>query len=108
MARVTPPLPLPVNRALRQMGADVRAARSRRRLPMAVVAERALITRPTLMKVERGDPGVSIGIYATVLFVLGLLDRLAAVAAPAADEVGLSLEHERLPRRIRTPSTMGQ
>lgn len=68
---------------------------------MAVVAERALITRSTLHKVERGDPGVSLGIYATVLFVLGLIERLADVAASSGDTVGLALEEERLPKRIR-------
>jgi len=36
------------------------------------MAARAFITRTTLLKVERGDPGVSLGTYATVLFILGL------------------------------------
>lgn len=69
---------------------------------MAVVAERALITRATLHKVERGDSAVSLGIYATVLFVLGLIDRLTDVAGASGDAVGVALEAERLPQRIRT------
>ncbi len=105
MPRTASPPPIPVRRTLRQLGADIRAARARRRLPMAVVAERALTTRPTLMKVERGDPTVSIGTWATVLFVLGLLDRLATVAGPAGDEVGLALDEARQPRRIRMPAS---
>lgn len=104
MPRTSPPPPTPVRRALRQLGADIRAARTRRRLPMAVVAERALTTRPTLMKVERGDPAVSIGIYAAVLFVLGLVDSLALVASPARDDIGLGLDEARHPRRVRLPS----
>ena len=68
------------------------------------MAERALISRMTLNKVEKGDPGVSLGIYATVLFVLGMTDRLAELADPRHDEVGLSLEEERLPQRIRIRS----
>ena len=103
MARVSPPLPSPVVRALRKLGGDIRDARRRRRLPMEAVAERALITRVTLTKVERGDPGVSLGIYATVLFVLGLVDRLAQVADPGQDSVGLTLGGEQLPERIRLP-----
>jgi hypothetical protein len=99
--RTAPPLPLPVRRALQKLGADIRDARRRRRLPTAVLAERALITRATLHKVERGDPGVSLGIYATVLFVLGLLDGLADIAAARGDAVGLELEEARLPQRIR-------
>lgn len=64
------------------------------------MAERALITRPTLAKVERGDPAVSLGIYAAVLFVLGLADRLGELADARADTVGLALEEERLPQRV--------
>ena len=52
-------------------------------------------------QVEKGDPGVSLGTYATVLFALGLAERLADVADPRHDAVGLELEEERLPKRIR-------
>jgi hypothetical protein len=55
----------------------------------------------TLRKVERGDPGVSLGIYATVMFVLGLAPRIADLADSRADDVGLQLEEERLPKRVR-------
>jgi len=55
----------------------------------------------TLNKVEKGDPGVSLGIYATVLFVLGLSDRLGDLADIRSDTVGLELEEEHLPQRIR-------
>jgi len=65
------------------------------------MAERASISRTTLRKVEQGNPGVSIGIYATVLFVLGLHHRLADLADVRTDQVGLELEEERLPQRIR-------
>ena len=94
-------LPIPVRRALRKLGTDIRDARRRRRIPTAVMSERALISRMTLNKVEKGNPGVSLGIYATVLFVLGMTDRLAELADARHDAVGLSLEEERLPQRIR-------
>ena len=73
-------LPLPVRRLLRKLGSDIRDARLRRRIRAATMAERALISRTTLGKVERGDPGVSMGNYATVLFVLGMEDGLAELA----------------------------
>ena len=63
-------LPIPVKRALRKLGGDIRDARRRRRIPTQVMAERAGISRTTLLKVERGVPGVSFGTLATVLFVL--------------------------------------
>jgi transcriptional regulator with XRE-family HTH domain len=94
-------IPLPVRRALRKLGQDIRSARLRRRLPAAVVAERASISRTTLFKLEKGEPGVSIGNVATVLFVLGLGDRLGELADIKHDERGLALDEERLPQRIR-------
>ena len=94
-------LPIPVTRALRKLGHDIKDARRRRRLPMAIVIERASISEPTLIRIERGDPKVGIGNYATVLFVLGLADRLADLVDPKNDPVGLRLEEENLPKRIR-------
>lgn len=93
--------PIPVRRALRKLGHDIRDARRRRRIPVAIMAERASISRMTLNKVEKGEPGVSMGSYATVLFVLGMADRLADLADPKNDGVGLTLEEEHLPQRIR-------
>lgn len=42
--------PAAVRRILRKLGADIRDARRRRRLPMAVVADRAFTSRSTLQK----------------------------------------------------------
>src|SRR5882672_633421 len=93
--------PIPVTRTLRKLGRDIRDARRRRRIPVAILAQRASISRTTLNKVEKGDPGVSLGAYATVLFALGMAGRLADVADPRHDTVGLELEEENLPERIR-------
>jgi transcriptional regulator with XRE-family HTH domain len=100
-ARPSSAVPIPVARALRKLGHDIRDARRRRRIPVAVMAERASISRMTLNKVEKGDAGVAFGTYATVLFVLGMAGRLSDVADPRHDTVGLELEEERLPKRIR-------
>lgn len=93
-------VPLPAMRALGALGADISAARRRRRISTSLMAERAFIARTTLARVEKGDPTVSMGIYASVLFALGMAERLGALAAPQTDEVGLSLEAQRLPLRI--------
>lgn len=97
-------LPIPVARAVRKLGHDIRDARRRRRIPVAIMAQRASISRTTLNKLEKGDPGVSLGSYATVLFVLGMVDRIADLADPKHDAVGLELEGEHLPQRIRLQS----
>lgn len=93
-----------VKRVLRKLGADLREARQRRRLTMAVVAERAFTSRATLQRVEAGDPGVSMGIYASVLQALGLLHKLDPLADPAHDEIGRSLASGELPQRVRMSS----
>lgn len=93
--------PIPARRAVRKLGRDIRDARLRRRIATAVMAERASISRTTLNKVEKGDPGVSLGNYANVLFVLGLAERLGELADVRADTVGLDLDEARLPQRIR-------
>jgi transcriptional regulator with XRE-family HTH domain len=90
-----------VRKVLSQLGGDLRDARRRRRLPMAVVADRAFTSRSTLQRVEAGDPAVSMGIYAAVLHALGLLDGLGHLADPARDPVGQALAAESLPQRVR-------
>ena len=90
-----------VRRMLRKLGQDIRDARRRRGLPAEVVAERAFTSRPTLRRIEAGDHGVGIGIYAAVLQALGLLDGLGQLADPGKDSVGLALASEQLPERVR-------
>lgn len=95
--------PIPVKRALKKLGQDLRDARKRRRIPMRLAAERASVSRSTLDKIEKGDEGVSLGAYAKVLFVLGMIQKLAEIADPKFDELGMELESESLPKRIRIP-----
>jgi transcriptional regulator with XRE-family HTH domain len=92
--------PAAVRRALRKLGADIHDARRRRRLPMAVVAERAFTSRSTLQKIEGGDTSVSIGIYAAVLQALGLLEGLSQVADISNDSVGQALASAALPKHV--------
>src|SRR3546814_11803660 len=89
-------LPLPVRKALTQLGQDIATARKRRRLTMAVIAERAFISRNTLTRVERGDPAVALGVYATVLFVLGFSERIGTLADPLTDQIGRASCRERV------------
>lgn len=96
-----PTLPIPVRRALRNLGEDMKNARRRRRISTALMAERANISRTTLAKIEKGDAGVSLGNYATVLFILGLVNRLSELVDISQDHLGQDLEDENLPKRIR-------
>lgn len=92
---------LSVQRGLLKLGQDIRDARLRRRISTEIMAQRASISRMTLNKIEKGDPGVSMGSYVAILFILGMLKRLIDVADIRHDERGLELDEERLPKRIR-------
>lgn len=109
MATRKPNLPIRARRALKKLGADIQEARKRRKIPVRVMAERALMSPTTLNKIEKGDPGTAIGFYAAALFVLDLSHRMGEIVDASTDELGLSLAAEELPERIRWPghSTRG-
>lgn len=94
-------LPLPVRRALKKFGADIRIARLKRGFTVAMMAERVGIHRSTYSKIEKGDPMVGLGVYATTLFVLGFGTPLSDLIDQRSDDAGLLLNIEQLPKRIR-------
>jgi len=94
-------LPPAVKRSLKQLGVDLATARRKRSLTVAMVAERAGVSKSTYLRVEKGDPTVMLGIYAMALFVLGFGDALGDVIDPSRDDTGLMLDEERLPKRVR-------
>ncbi len=83
------------------LGQRFKDARLRRRFSMEMVCARADISRPTLYKVENGDPSVAFGIYIQVLRVLGLVEDVSLIAKE--DALGRRLQDESLPQRKRAP-----
>ncbi len=96
-------LPGPAARSVQLLARDIATARMRRRIPQRLLAQRMLVSLDTVQRLERGDAGVSLGVVATALWSLGLIDRLAALASPDHDSVGKSDELRRLPKRARAP-----
>lgn len=86
---------------LAALGQRLKDARLRRHFSMETVCARADISRPTLYKLEKGDPSVAMGIYVQVLRVLGLVEDLGMVAKE--DALGRRLQDEALPHRKRAP-----
>jgi transcriptional regulator with XRE-family HTH domain len=103
--RTTPTALLPpqVRRSLEKLGADLSIARRKRRLTVAMMLERVGVSKPTYVKMERGDPTVSLGAYAQAFFALGLGAPLGDLIDQRRDEQGLLLEVEHLPKRIMPP-----
>ena len=96
-------IPLPAERALRKLGRDLALARRKRGISTNDMAARLFVSRDTLWRLERGEPTVALGTLATAAFILELDNRLSNLAAPASDEIGLSLDERRLPQRIHRP-----
>lgn len=67
------------------LGENLAIARVRRRESQRAWAKRLGISVPTLIRMERGDPGVGVGIYATALWLIGTVKKLPELAAPEAD-----------------------
>lgn len=88
--------------ALERLGSDIRGARLRRGIAVADLAVRAGTSPSSVVRLEKGDPGVAIGTLADVLVSLGLIDRLADLIDIRKDDLGLALTAERQPRRGRT------
>ncbi|WP_165027302.1 MULTISPECIES: helix-turn-helix domain-containing protein [unclassified Dysgonomonas] len=86
---------------LADMGENIKLARLRRKLTAEQVSERAGISRSTLWQVEKGESSVSMGIYAQVLFVLGLEKDLSQIASN--DILGRKLQDAELLVGKRAP-----
>lgn len=93
-----------VQKILLELGENIKLARLRRKLSAEQVAERANISRKTLWAVETGSPGVAIGSYAQVLFVLNMEKDLLKVAAD--DALGRKLQDAALTVKERAPKKL--
>lgn len=90
-----------VGRRLGDVGGSIRRWRLMQSLKVAELAQRAGISRTTLQKIERGDPGVSIGAVMSVMQALGQLDHVAESFEPLSTDVGRLRSTESLPERVR-------
>jgi transcriptional regulator with XRE-family HTH domain len=77
-------------------------ARRKRHLTTAMMSERLGVAKSTYVRVEKGDPTVSMGAYAMALFVLGFGDPFAELVDASRDEQGLLLDAQRVPKRVRS------
>lgn len=95
--------------ALRELGADLTTARKRRKQSLRDWAMRLSVSVPTLVRMEKGDPAVGMGVYAAALGVIGRQRALASLANPQEDREALAsdirLANDRHRRRQITPTS---
>ena len=95
-------LPASAAKALRDLGENLALARQRRKESLRTWAGRMSVSVPTLMRMEKGDPSVGMGVYATALWLMGRHAALPEVAAPALDLNALEQDIEAVrQRRLR-------
>jgi transcriptional regulator with XRE-family HTH domain len=98
-------LPPAVAQSLARLGENLAIARLRRRESQRDWAKRLGISVPTLIRLERGDAGVGMGIYATALWLIGRAAAIPDLAAPSEDRGALESDvRKALSRRAaRSP-----
>jgi len=84
-----------------QLGSNIKMARILRRMKQEDVAFSASISVKTYRKIEKGDTGVSIGLYLSVLDTFGLTKEFSLLANPSVDKSGIEATRDGLPERIR-------
>ena len=94
-------LPVSLRRSLAKFGHDLAIARRKRRLTVAIMAQRTGLAIATYARIEKGDPSVAMGAYAMALFVLGFGEAFGNLTDARHDEEGLLSDEERLPKRVR-------
>ena len=98
--RVIGGIPDEITGILKVLWCNISIARKRRRLSVARLAGLVFVSSPTIGKLERGDPSVSLGIFAVALYVLRLSDDLKNVGSPEHDKEGLFAEMKRFPYKL--------
>ena len=85
---------------LAKMSEFFQLARKRRGWRQEDVAQRLNVSVDTVKRVEKGSKGVSIGLILDLLSLYQRLEAFSDVVNPYKDEVGISMEAERSPKRI--------
>jgi len=98
-------LPPEIINVITQLGKRIRIARKRRAITMQEMASRMFVNRKTLARLEKGDTGISLAVFTSALWVLGLDKELMDVARPEHDRVGIFHERRRLPERVRASAS---
>lgn len=102
--KLTTAPPYAVEKALKQLGANIRTARLRRNLTVNDIAQKIGTGLRAVIDAEKGKPSTGIAVYVALLWALGLIDQLDTLASPETDQEGqtLALSRERARARPKT------
>ena len=92
-------MPPPALEALKRLGENLAIARVRRKESQRLWAQRLGVSVPTVIRMEQGDPGVSAGIFATALWLIGRVQALPELADPNHDRGALEMDVRDAVRR---------
>lgn len=93
--------------ALRELGSGLAVARVRRKESLRSWAKRIGVSVRTVQRMEDGDPGVGMGVYAAALWLMGRADALPALADPALDRGALELDLQQARERLAASARKG-
>ena len=82
-------LPRPARESIARLGHDIRVERKEQALSITVMARRMGVSTSTYQRIEKGDPSVTVAMYAMALACLGRDDELATMLDPPKGLPGL-------------------
>lgn len=88
-----------------KLGQSVKAWRSLRGLTQEQVADRAGVSRPTIVKIEAGTGNVKLESVVSVMRAIGVMDRFIDSVDPLNSDVGRLRASETVPERVHSPRT---
>lgn len=93
----TPPTEFPqaVLQEIEQLGRNIAIARRRRGETQGQWAKKLGVSQPTMARIERGDPSVTMASYVMCMWLINQAEGLADLVAPLSDHAALEREVAR-------------
>lgn len=99
-------IPIPVSRALKQIGENISLARRARGWSQEDFAQRLDVSPSTVRRLESGFHGAALHTFLRALHLLGLLDDLVSLTSVENDKLGAALLQRQLPKHIHSKNSM--
>lgn len=98
--------PHAVLQQIAQLGQNIAIARKRRAESQAQWARKLGVSQPTMARIERGDPAVSMASYVMCMWLVNQAQGLAELVSPLNDHVALEKDVAKLRQPVRKPQPL--